>query len=88
MKRFYKITIQTCDIFNFTTAVVIKQYDTQPFIFATHNSKEGQLVDLMIACTLNEKLIISVALKDYILRMVPVSQDGRELSFMERIFDI
>ena len=53
MKRFYKITIRTRDIFNFTTAVVIKQYDTQPFIFATHNSKEGQLVDLMISCNLS-----------------------------------
>jgi len=88
MKRFYKITIRTRDIFNFTTAVVIKQYDTQPFIFATHNSKEGQLVDLIIACTLNEKLIISVSLKDYILRMVPVSEEGKELSFMERLFNI
>lgn len=88
MKRFYKITIRTRDIFNFTTAVVIKQYDTQPFIFATHNSKEGQLVDLIIACTLNEKLIISVSLKDYILRIVPVSEEGKELSFMERLFNI
>lgn len=88
MKRFYKITIRTRDIFNFTTAVVIKQYDTQPFIFATHNSKDGQLVDLLISCTLNEKLIISVALKDYILRMVPVSEDGKELSLIERLVGV
>lgn len=88
MKRFYKVTIRTRDIFNFTTAVVIKQYDTQPFIFATHNSKDGQLVDLLISCTMNEKLIISVTLKDYILRMVPVSEDGKELSLMERLASI
>ena len=88
MKRFYKVTLRTRDIFNFTTAVVIKQYDTQPFIFATHNSKDGQLVDLLISCTLNEKLIISVALKDYILRMVPVSEDGKELSLIERLVGV
>jgi len=86
-KRFYKVTIRTRDLFNFTTSAMIKQYDTNPFIFAAHNSKDGQLVDLRISCTQNERLIIGVALKDYILRIVPVAADGRELSFMERLFN-
>lgn len=85
MKRYYKITIRTRDIFNFTTAVVIKQYDPNPKILAVSNSKDGQLVDLRVHCTYNEKIIISVALKDYILRMVPVTADGGDLTFMERL---
>ena len=85
MKRYYKITIRTRDIFNFTTSVIIKQYDPDPKILAVCNSKDGQLVDLRIHCTYNEKVIISIALKDYILRMVPVAADGRDLTFMERL---
>ena len=85
MKRYYKITIRTRDIFNFTTAVVVKQYDPNPLILAAYNSEDGQLVDLRIHCTYNEKVIISVALKDYILRMVPVTASGRDLTFMERL---
>lgn len=85
MKRYYKITIRTRDIFNFTTSVVIKQYDTQPFILDIHDSKDGQLVDLRISCTQNERLILGVALKDYILRIVPCNIAGVELSFLERL---
>ena len=88
MKQFYKVTLRTRDIFNFTSAVVIKQYDPDPVIFATYNSKEGQLVDLRVSCTRNEKLVIQVALKDYILRIVPTDIDGKELSIMERIATI
>ena len=88
MKRYYKVTLRTRDIFNFTTSVVIKQYDPNPVIFSTYDSKDGQLVDLRINCTANEKIVISVALKDYILRMIPVDANGRDLDLIERIFGI
>ena len=85
MKQFYKTTLRTRDIFNFTSAVVIRQYDPDPYILKTYNSYEGQLVDLRLHCTRNEKFIIQVALKDYILRMVPTDFEGKELSLMERM---
>lgn len=84
MKQFYKVTIRTCDIFNFTTSVILKQYDTHPLILDVHDSKDGQLVDLRISCTQTEKFLVRAALKDYILKMVPVNAKGRDLTFMER----
>lgn len=88
MKRYYKITLRTRDIFNFTTSVMIKQYDPNPTIMSVYESQDGQLVDLKIQCTCNEKIVISVALKDYILRMVPIGSDNRELDVIERIFGL
>lgn len=86
MKRTYKVTLKTRDIFNFTTAVMLKQYDPNPTIIGTHDSKEGQLSDVKITCTYNEKLIIGVALSDYILRFVEIDETNKELNLWERIF--
>lgn len=85
MKKFYKITIRTRDIFNFTTSIVIKQYDPEPEIIGFYDSKEGQLVDLRIRCTFNERLVLSVALSDYILRMVEIDSRNREIRIGERM---
>lgn len=85
MKRNYKITIRTRDIFNFTTAVAIKQYDPSPEILAFYDSKDGQLVDLKIRCTLNERVVIGVALSDYILRIVEIDIRNKELTLGERM---
>lgn len=86
MKRHYKITLRTADIFNFTTAVVVKQYCPNPVILKAYNSTDGQLIDLWITCTPKERLIIGVALDDYILRMIPTNENAKELSFMERMW--
>ena len=86
MKRIYKVTLKTRDIFNFTTAVMLKQYEPNPTIIGTYESKEGQLVDLKISCTRNEKLVIGVALSDYILRFVEIDENNKELDLIERIF--
>lgn len=85
MKRNYKITIRTSDIFNFTTAVAIKQYDPNPEILAFYNSKEGQLLDIKIRCTLNERIVIGVALNDYILRIVELNSWDKEITLGERM---
>jgi hypothetical protein len=85
VKKFYKITIRTRDIFNFTTSVVIKQYDSSPEIIGFYDSKEGQLVDLRVKCTFNERLILSVALSDYILRMVEIDSRNKEITLRERM---
>ena len=86
MKRqYYKITLHTRDIFNFTTAVLIRQYDHNPEILSVYDSEEGQLVDLKVCCTANEMLIMKVSLADYILRVVKIGSNNRELSIWERI---
>lgn len=85
MKRTYKATLKTRDIFNFTTAVMLKQYDPNPTIIGTYDSKEGQLVDLKISCTRNERLVIGVALSDYILRFVEIDENNKEMALWERI---
>lgn len=88
MKQYYKVTLRTCDIFNFTTSVILKQYDTKPKILGVHESKDGQLVDLRISCAPTEKILIKAALKDYIFKMVPVNEKGRDLSFSERLAEL
>lgn len=86
MKRHYKMTIKTADLFNFTTSVVIRQYDARPKILKVYESTDGQLIDLWIYCTPKERLVIGVALDDYILRLVPTNENARELSFGERLW--
>ena len=84
MKRFYKVTIRTRDIFNFTTCTLIKQYDSNPEFIQIYDSKDGQLVDLRIKCTKNEKFILSMGLGDYILRIEEINSCNENLSLMER----
>lgn len=86
MKRFYKLTLRTRDIFNFTTSVVIKQYDPEPQIIGYYNSKEGQLVDVRVHCTRNERLVLGVSLSDYILRIVEVDSRNNEVSIWENFY--
>ena len=84
MKRLYKITMRTSDIFNFTTCTIIKQYDMMPEFTQFYNSKDGQLADIQVKCTRNEKFVLSMALGDYILRMVEVNSQNEELSLFEK----
>lgn len=85
MKKLYKMTLRTKDLFNFTTAVMVRQYDPTPQIMDAYDSDDGQLVDIQIKCTMNEKMVLSVALSDYILRIIEIDSTGKEMTLGEKL---
>lgn len=83
MRHKYRITMRTRDIFNFTVAVMVKQYDTSPEVLKIYDSADGQLIDLVLTLTTKERMVIGVALDDYILRINKIDENGKDVNFAD-----
>ena len=74
----YILKVKTKDLFSLPVAIAMKQLDHDQIINEVYDSTEGQIVNLEIFCTRNQKIMLEVALKDYILGKVNKTHDGTE----------
>lgn len=68
MDKNYTITLFSRNLFNTIVAITVHQVDPNPVISDVYDSDDGQLVDVSLNCTLRERAVLQVVLKDYILK--------------------
>ena len=74
----YIFKVKTKDLFSLPFAVAMKQLDHAPVIKDIYDSTEGQITELELICTRNQKIMLEVALKDYILGRPQKTYDETE----------